>query len=284
MKLTSRIRTMAVCATSILSVSGTAFADGMPRAKDKILPAPQPVVESAPASRFDGCYVRTDVGYGWAASDHATATITPAGYGPGTGRVQGANFDGAWFGEVGFGCSFVRQSMVGGSIKDAAYEVSTPTGFRGDITFGFHGSRDFKGIPVSPPAPPATPPAMIDPVHAKLQSNTLMFNLYYDLPTMHAFTPYVGAGIGMAFVDLSGVTFTNGVVVRVPGNDQTNLAWSLMAGVATDIGRGMKLDLGYRYLNMGDIAASSPVVGYSLKLNDVSEHQFKIGLRIPVSF
>lgn len=111
-----------------------------------------------------------------------------------------------------------------------------------------------------------------------------MFNLYYDLPQVHTFTPYVGAGIGMAFHDLDNVTFTNGFVVRVPGNDQTNLAWSLMAGVATDIGRGMKLDVGYRYLNMGDVAASNAAAGYSVKINDVSEHQVKVGVRIPVSF
>ena len=252
--------------------SGTAAADGMPSARSS--PA------AAPAA--GQCYVRADVGHGWSVSDHANATITPIGFGSATGRVQDSSFDDAWFGEVGFGCSFVRQSTMGGSIKDAPVVVSSPSGLRGDITFGFHGDRNFNGIPVNPPPPPALPPPPIDPVHAKVQANTLMFNLYYDMPSWHGFTPYVGAGIGMAFVDLQGVTFTNGTVVRLSGQDETNFAWSLMAGVSTDIGRGMKLDVGYRYLNMGDIATGDAAVGYRLRIDDLSEHQVKVGVRIPI--
>ena len=32
---------------------------------------------------------------------------------------------------------------------------------------------------------------------------------------------------------------------------------------------------------MGDISVSNPSVGYALKLQDLSEHQVKVGLRIP---
>ena len=143
----------------------------------------------------------------------------------------------------------------------------------------------YKGLPVDAlPNPVAPQPTVIDPVKATVSASTLMFNVYYDLPAMHAFTPYVGAGIGMAFVGLEGTTFTNGAVVRVPDSDQTNFAWSLMAGVATDIGRGMKLDIGYRYLDMGDISAANSATGYKLKVDDISEHQFKVGLRVPLDF
>lgn len=222
-----------------------------------------------------GCYVRADAGYGWSARDDATATITPYGYISASGDVQDSSLDGSWFGEVGFGCSLVRQSTVGGSIKDEPVVVTSPTGLRGDITFSFHGERDFDGEPV-------TPPNMFDPVHAKVRSDALMFNLYYDLPAMQRFTPYVGAGIGVAFVDLRDITFTNGSTVRIADQDETNFAWSLMAGVATDIGRGMKIDVGYRYLNMGDIESNNAAIGYRLKIDDVSEHQVRVGLRIPL--
>ena len=94
--------------------------------------------------------------------------------------------------------------------------------------------------------------------------------------------PYLGAGIGMAWVGLSGVTFTNGVIVNLPARDETNLAWSLMAGLGVDIGSGIMLDVGYRYLDMGDISTSNTAIGYSLKISDLSEHQVKFGLRIPL--
>ena len=128
-------------------------------------------------------------------------------------RYEGSSLNDSWFSELGVGCSIVRQSMIGGSIKDEPVPVSTPTGLRGDITFGFYGDRSFSGVPVSPPA-------IYDPVHASVRANTLMFNLYYDLPQRHGLIPYVGAGIGMVFDDLKDTTFTNGSVVQ-PGDDRS---------------------------------------------------------------
>ena len=248
--------TFAVVLSATSWLAGAALADGLPAPGGSIKDAPI----AAPPSRL--CYVRADLGYGWSASEDGFATITPPGLGIGSGKVQDSRLDSAWFGEVGAGCALVP-------------------GLRGDITFGFHGGRDFHGVPVNPPAPP---PSFVDPVSAKAHANTLMFNLYYDLPRFGLITPYIGAGVGMAFVELRDTTFTDGVVVRLPNKSDTNFAWSLMAGVGTDLGRGVVLDVGYRYLNMGEIGVSSPAIGYNLRLNDLSEHQFRAGVRIPVTF
>ncbi len=228
-----------------------------------------------------GCYVRADAGYGWNTDDKGIAQISP-GFGTAIGPVEQPNFTDSWFGEVGIGCRLVRQHMSGGgSIKDAPVASYHPSPIRGDITYAFHGERKFHGVPLNPPSPP---PTFVDPVDAKLHTNTLMFNVYYDLPAMHRITPYIGAGLGMAFLEMRDITFTNGVVVRLDSKDETKFAWSLMAGVSIDLGSKMVLDVGYRYLNVGDITASSPAHGYSLKLNDTSQHQAKIGIRIPLSF
>jgi opacity protein-like surface antigen len=236
--------------------------------------------EPASASGIGGCYARADVGYGWNVEDDATAQISPAGLGSATGSVQEADFKGAWFGEVGFGCRLVRSSTVGGSLKDAPTVVSTPTGFRADVTFGFQADRDFHGVPVNPPA---APPTFEDPISAKVRTNTLMFNVYYDFGAFHRLTPYVGAGIGAAFLDLDDVTFTNGATVQLGGASETNLAWSLMAGFSTDLGQGIALDVGYRYLNLGDIGLTNAALGYSLQLDNVSEHQVRVGVRVPLA-
>ena len=92
----------------------------------------------------------------------------------------------------------------------------------------------------------------------------------------------IGAGIGAAFLDLDDVTFTNGVTVRLGSANQTNLAWSLMAGVSTDLGRGLKLDVAYRYLHLGDISLANAALGYALQLDDVSEQQLRVGVRVPL--
>lgn len=236
-------------------------------------------VTPATASGIGTCYVRADVGYGWNVKDDAVARITPA-FGTAIGPVQQVDFDDAWFGEVGLGCGLTRSTTVAGSLKDQPAVVSTPSGFRADVTFGFQQQRDFHGIPVNPPSPP---PAFVDPASAKVRANTLMFNVYYDLGTVHRFTPYVGAGIGAAFLSLDDVRFTNGTTVQLGNAHETNFAWSLMTGVSTDLGRGVMLDVGYRYLHLGDIGVSNAALGYSLQLDDVSQHQLRVGLRVPLS-
>jgi hypothetical protein len=234
-----------------------------------------------------GCYVRADVGHGWNVDDKGIARITPA-FGTGIGPVENPDFASSWFGEIGLGCRLFRQGLVaggsskdGGSLKDAPapMPVAAPSPLRGDITFGFHNSRKFHGEPLPPPAPP---PNWEDPVSAKLHTMTLMFNGYVDLPRILGVTPYVGAGIGMAFHELEDVTFTNGFVIKIGSGNATNLAWSLMTGVSVDLGPRMVLDVGYRYLNTGDIEKSAPAIGYSLRIADTSQHQVKVGLRIPI--
>lgn len=122
-----------------------------------------------------------------------------------------------------------------------------------------------------------------------------MANLYYDLGEMRGFVPYVGVGIGFARHDLNNVSFT-GVGTGagfsfgdLPGSDQTNFAWSLMAGVGYQISDRAILDFGYRYIDMGDVktrgntCTSTPACGGgsddSFKVDDINAHEFKIGLR-----
>ena len=98
----------------------------------------------------------------------------------------------------------------------------------------------------------------------KLETTTVLLNGYFDLGNWSGITPYVGAGIGFANNDLSSYSskvscltvtcssaFSQAAVAHERGT-KTNLAWALMAGAAVDIGDGLKLDLGYRYLRVGE--------------------------------
>ena len=69
---------------------------------------------------------------------------------------------------------------------------------------------------------------------ADMSISTVLGNLYFDVPTGTAFTPYVGAGVGYGFMAIDSAPNKNG------------LAYGLMAGVTVDLSQSMALDVGYR--------------------------------------
>ena len=136
----------------------------------------------------------------------------------------------------------------------------------------------------------------------ELSSYVGLMNAYWDMFRWRGFTPYVGAGIGLAVNTLSGMTTLStatfiddltGDVTNVvdPGHakshSQTNLAWALMAGTSYDISANAKFDLGYRYMNLGSGSTASSgfiecvcgTVGSPLKISDIESHEFRIGIR-----
>ena len=92
----------------------------------------------------------------------------------------------------------------------------------------------------------------------KTDLQTLMLNMWADIPTGTAFKPYVGGGIGVAFVDYdvnNTFHYDDGTKEKFYSGSKstTNLAWSLGAGVAYDINPSFTLDLGYRFINAGKV-------------------------------
>ena len=109
---------------------------------------------------------------------------------------------------------------------------------------------------------------------AKIQSYDAIVNGYVDLGHWSRVTPYVGAGIGLSFGHYStSVTYYQNdgthydTYFALPGSgtvlhgyrdvrnsgDYYNFAFALMAGVAIDVADHTKLDIGYRYLNLGSV-------------------------------
>ena len=107
-------------------------------------------------------------------------------------------------------------------------------------------------------------------------ASTLFLNLYYDFRNSTAFTPYVGAGLGMAF------NYAN-YTLSAPGynanfdDHATTFAWNVGAGVAYDITDSFAVDLGYRYVNLGYYEVDLPA-GAKVK-NQPCNHEFMLGLR-----
>lgn len=140
---------------------------------------------------------------------------------------------------------------------------------------------------------------------AKVEVGTLLVNGYVDLGTWWGVTPYVGAGVGAAqnfFHRYTGQVTCLTVVcgsgqdpadpafvpaalgaqnppASVPSRTSYNLAWALMGGVAVDLPAGFKLDVGYRYANVGEARTRLDSFGVGTRLQPLDLHEVRAGIR-----
>eukprot|EP01037_Dinobryon_pediforme_P013770 gene13770-13888_t len=135
--------------------------------------------------------------------------------------------------------------------------------------------------------------------HASLNRWNVMQNAYVDLGTWYGITPYVGAGGGLSHVttagsiayyisgtgqaynptwtDGSGTHTVNWNITYVP-KATTQLAWSLMGGLAIDASDHVKIDLGGRFVNSGRMTFVDSVSGNTIKKQLISR-ELKVGIR-----
>lgn len=255
--------------------------------KDHGYVAPMPVIHRSAAGP---CYVRGDVG-GVVSGDPDGRWDVSNEVFLGDANVNGiidadevddvfvgdaitsATLENTWLLEVGAGCGSGSQ------------------GFRGEVSIGFRGTRDFDGVPtiyegtlVGQPVG-TTPGDIDDPIHTSIKSHTMMANLYYDFGLIRGFVPYVGAGIGAAYHKVDEVYFTENpaLVNRIEENQNLTFAWSLMAGVGYQLSPNAILDLGYRYIDMGHARSgrvdSAGFANPAVRLDDLTAHEFKVGMR-----
>lgn len=114
----------------------------------------------------------------------------------------------------------------------------------------------------------------------QMSATTMLANAYLDLGTWHAFTPYIGAGVGFSAKRLNQYEITSGgTTATLKNRNRNDFAWALMAGVAIDTGANTSLDLGYRYLNLrhANTGITAGVGGVSLR--SLESHEFRAGLR-----
>ena len=112
---------------------------------------------------------------------------------------------------------------------------------------------------------------------AHLTSYDVLINGYVDLGTWYRVTPYVGAGVGLSFghyqtsasyVQANGQHYqvsypdpaygtypSTRITMRTSSGSYYNFAFALMAGIAIDVYDHTKLDIGYRFLDLGSILA-----------------------------
>jgi opacity protein-like surface antigen len=127
----------------------------------------------------------------------------------------------------------------------------------------------------------------------------VLANLYLDLGNWYGFTPYVGAGVGVNVLyqraqsqwyqgngaPYAGVTWTDpfsNITFMANWDSQRQgtflrVAYAFMGGVAYDIDNHWKVDLGYRFLNLGKITGQD--ANRVLISKDLTAHQVRLGFR-----
>jgi opacity protein-like surface antigen len=258
----------------------------------EIIPAPTIEESYTPVEIGSGWYIRGDISYDLQASmgaDYRTySQVTP---GPPPTYVYGSdtydNFDLDATGDFDVGFGYRYNSWL-----------------RSDATLGFW-SRSISGTDTN--SLPCQP--IIGAVGCRSEDSTsvkaweLMANGYADLGTYVGFTPYVGAGAGLTRLDYATLKNTSyctdaagadiagcGYTAQHGGLGSWRFTWALSAGVAYDLTKNTKLDLGYRFSKVsgGDMfgwdsaSAGAGATGVQGSDDGFTQHTIKAGLRYEI--
>ncbi|MDR3038419.1 MAG: outer membrane beta-barrel protein, partial [Candidatus Adiutrix sp.] len=158
--------------------------------------------------------------------------------------------------------------------SDLSYSTAYP--IRVEAEYLYHGKQSFNN------GPHLVDGRLVSQTY-DVSAHSLMANGFFDISTATAFTPYVGGGLGLAYVksDFNSI-FSNGDRVSVTNDSgKWNFAWNIGGGVAWSLNETMALDLGYRYMDLGrGDSGDFTVGGHSGQASvDLTAHEFGLGLR-----
>jgi len=125
----------------------------------------------------------------------------------------------------------------------------------------------------------------------------VLANAYIDLGTWMCLTPFIGGGVGFAHHTVSAIHdvgfISNGTTGFGYGQGdftESKFAWALHAGVAYNVNNNFKMELAYRYLNMGNVntgvidcaaagcsTGAGPRAFYTFR--EMDSHDIKFGMR-----
>jgi opacity protein-like surface antigen len=255
-------------------------------------------VESyAPPAGPAGYYFRLDGGYaGYNVGDVSLHDQDLVGNGATVFSDNDGDAGGGWFIGGGFGKYLGR-------------------GFRGEVTLEYRGKTDIDGYSDASCCE-VEPETQFDGIVG-------LASLYYDFNRGGRFTPYIGAGIGFAHLRTNGGVFgcqAGGASGHYPdchdggadvfgdatfdGQSTINFAAAAMAGFSMKIrggeptyiaggmkdevvqvsgGRGVYLDVGYRFMYLGDVDGGTAFQEngnrIDVKWDDLTSHEVRAGLR-----
>lgn len=189
--------------------------------------------------------------------------------------------------EVEFGTGWYLRGDIGGGISDIAlsstfysgdYDLDSP------LSLSVGAGRNFaEGVRLE---------AEFNTFqNTEIVASSLMANVYADLGTYLGLRPYVGAGIGGAYVHWDDLTFSpcagGGTNACTASSDEgITYAAAAMAGVSYKLSRSTHLDLGYRFTYFGDAGETSGTDSFgnpvTVDVGSRMNHEIRLGLRYEI--
>lgn len=279
------------------------------------VPAPQPI----PVHKAEW-YFRADFGYGFAGGRDASETGMQYGLldSPGTTGPEPFGNRSSWFNNefdtfytMGGGVGYYFSDRVRGDITLEAISQGTAR-IDGVERYDVHAFDTTVAPPVygrleDAAGNPTTRASVYVSDSTKLTTYLAMLNGYYELGRLHGLSPYVGAGLGVAYHHISRRHQTNETecdLTTAPpcqseflqasyssASKQTGygLAAALTAGLTYSVTDITSLDLNYRYLyvegtdvRLNIIDGNGTQHRSTVTIGETSEHQLRAGLRFNV--
>lgn len=111
--------------------------------------------------------------------------------------------------------------------------------------------------------------------HGTLSTTYLLGNIWYDLPTGSAVTPYIGGGLGAGYAT-GDILF--GTTPYGYGKGSVGLAFQVGAGVKFDVADNVALDFGYRYKSILGVDFTDSDGAGTYENADIHSHVLQAGL------
>ena len=240
----TRVGAVVLGLVGALALSATAQAADPPGSWRRPQPEPYERPEPRTSELLSGWYLRGDIGY--RAYDASLST---------SGNTA-EKYSNAAAGTLGFGYKYQW--------------------FRADLTYDY-------GLQTR--ATVSTSAATAQPQYTgTIKTEMAMANAYIDFGTWGGFTPYIGAGAGIARLKSSDFADTIGPIVSpvtTGAGKSEHFAWNWMAGVAFQVATQWVVDIGYRESHMGDVATSyTPgFVTAPPVYRDITAREVRVGVR-----
>lgn len=113
----------------------------------------------------------------------------------------------------------------------------------------------------------------------QLSTHAVLANFYYDFKPVGGFKPYLGAGMGWVrnVSDVDRVPLS-GAAKEEHENEKDNFSWSVMAGVMYRISQGWRFEVGYRYIDLGEVESGPFRDGTVMTAESYVSHDLILGL------
>ena len=306
-----RARTTALTALLGVIFASAAMAADMPFLSSE--PIAPPV--NQPVELGTGWYLRGDVGY-----SNMAVPVVIADFADNLGRT------GAVSGGLGVGYQYNNWIRTDFTIDRAVFQ---PGGAQASRWCPYGTVLDYPAGAVNAQGQALSGPAgyLYDPnetctpiVKTDLNRTTLLANAYVDIGNWWGITPYVGAGLGFSYLQMSNsVNYyenANGSLwqpnlgqsgvpiawINPQGQQVTppwaypwtqllpnqsaqkkswKFAWNFMAGFSYDISQNLKIDLHYRFLDAGSYTSfPSTITGSGAITKDLYTQEVRLGFRL----